>query len=427
MRRRPSPRILQELMELSPPLAAICVWVSVALASGCLPDPPPYDACTGENSEYYVVAPKGCNGHELLNLFSRETEHVELSTADLIQRTNAISLLRGSLQLDGRFLYWMAPEHTVLRTHTRDKTHLPLYRAAGIGSAVIGVSGAPHELYVAEIDLDMAPDGPQRVTSRIIALDLDSPEIGSLPTESVNGMLPSYARVAAELADMNLTKIATVGDRFYFTSDYASTIRSGKLGRSAITRTSDLEVVVGAMTTEFRLSDANELNYVAYNAPLIDNPSLSLKRLHLDSGKTEVILSLGGNDNGARLFSRNGELYLFTCDNSDNRCQWSRVEGDRVVVADELSTQGLETPMAVDARGLFVIGSPRNHMALPLLLDYTATPTAPSIIAAPIVASVPLELDEEYLYVQSDYSYTTINSRGNSTTIEATRLLRIRR
>lgn len=418
-------------MDLSRTRIGLCAWSAVLLTSGCLPDPPAYDACSGDDSEYYVVAPKGCNGHELVNLFVAESEHPTSLVTSPNQRIAALSQLATTLELEGEFLYWLAPNRSLLQTHTRKKTHVVLYRGSGVATAVIGLSRERHELYVADIELATAPDGSERVTSRIIAFDLTSPLIGRLPADGANGPLPGYARVAAELADVTLTRVATAGNHFYFTSGATSTLRRGNLGEQGATRTSDLDVVVAGSVVDFRLTTPHELHHISFDSSGFAEPSvMSLKRLDLDSGKTDVLVALAGTTGNIRLSSRAGALYLFKCDSTPNTCNWSRVDGANppVVVADNLSMLGLDTPIVADARGVFVIGSPMERtMDPPRLLDYAAAVTTPSLLAAPVISITPMELDEEFIFVQSSYSYETTDAAGTYTAVDTTRLLRIRR
>lgn len=377
------------------------------------------------------MAPKGCNGHELVNLFVSESEHPMSLVTNPDQRIAALSQLATTLELEGDFLYWLAPNRVVLQTHTRKKTHVVLYRGSGGATAVIGLSPERRELYVAEIELITAPDGSDRVTSRIIALDLASPQIGTLPADGAKGQLPGYARVAAELADVTLTRVATAGDHFYFTSGLTSSLHRGKLGKEGTTRTSDLDVVVAGSVVDFRLTTRNELHYISYDsAGPFEASGPSLKRLNLDSGTIDLIPALKGSMGNTRLYSRDGALYLFGCDSTLNTCNWSRVDGANppVLVADNLSMLGLDTPMVADARGIFVIGSPMEQtMDPPRLMDYAAALTTPSLLAAPVISITPMELDDEFIFVHCSYSYESTDAAGSYTAVDTTRLLRIRR
>lgn len=387
------------------------------VCSGCLPDPPAYDACTGDESNYYAVPPKGCNGHVLTTLQESQVSDPRSSLAMTVN--NGGFYVRSTIELDEQYVYWVAPGNVVMRTEKAGEAWAVLFASAGSSAGILGIDQNRRRLYVGEHSF-VLPDGI-RSRSRVLQLDLDAPAIGSEAHLASLDVLPSYASVVADLSDIAFTRAVVSEDRLFLLQGSSNQglgntlagrarILTADIVAERVVRASDLQVLVDDSVRDFTLSDSRLL-YVLTVAGLVS--------LDLESGATEPLL--GPEASSARPYASNGVLLVFSCNGAECTCSRLEADGSATPLAQGLNSyHDADIPVVADARGTYVMTDDRHSSSR--LLDYSRSSIAPRLMVASLQPVYTLlAMDERYLYIRTeDISYAEVATF-------TTRLLRVTR
>lgn len=412
-----SPRVT--LMTTMTRLPCVTLRVAVAtataaLTASCLPDPRPYDACRNEGSEYYAVAPKGCNGHNLVTLAISESRTSEGDPNDFASSGVPFYFsVHPKLVLDKKYVYWAGPDGAILRTSKTGESTAVLRAATSVsplggpetGSSTIvaDLSGSGAILYIAVLHVD-AQSG--RYSSQVIAIDLASQE----------------SRVVADLVDISPSKLEIADNRFLLLTSSGAGILSGPLDQTEVVNTSELRALVVGQIYDFVVVE-NRAYFVSYD-------SRSLQSLNLVDGSMKTLLPVSAYASKASvLVATAGQVYFFDCGETQQySCSWSRVssDGDSEVAVAGLSNQ--DGTIVADAASTYFVGSLASMMYSPMKLYGWSGPVAnPTTMAAPFENVRGMALDSTYVYVAEALG-DSLEGEGDEQQRAATsRLVRITR
>ncbi len=160
---------------------------TVAALSGCLSDPPAYDACTEDESLYFVVPPKGCGGHELATLYASESRGARQSSMAYDVWTRPVA--------DEEYVYWVDTSGRVLRTAQADGNTDVLLEGISSSGGIDGFDRERQRLYV-RFDSEYPL---QRLISQLYGIDVTTGEV----------------HLMADWVDIPIGGLVTFGERFY--------------------------------------------------------------------------------------------------------------------------------------------------------------------------------------------------------------------
>lgn len=389
-----------------PGLAMLCL--------GCLPDPPAYDACSEDESNYFVVPPKGCNGHELVTL--SELSFTDPTRSFAMLDHTAAFYVRSTIEIDEDYVYWIAPGNLTMRTAKSGKDQLVLHAATWTSAGILGIDQSRRRLYVGEIT-SSSESGliSPRLGSRILEFDLDSPALGDRQATSTDDALPSYAKVLAEFTDVLFLRAAVHGDRVYLLEAHGGAkVYAAALDPSRVARDSDLEIVVDEPVHDFGITANSELVFL--------RAASGMARLNLDTGVTDELLTPEASSAwGSRPYTDHDLVLIPFCQRS--LCTWVSInpDGTRTALAEGIASfQGAETPVVADDQGIYAIGD--THAGASRLLDFSSSSSFPTLMVASLQpVHTLLNLDEHYVFVRTEDVSLAYESRFT------TRLLRVGR
>lgn len=402
IRRRGSPS------QLVPGLALACL--------GCLPDPPAYDACTGDESNYYVVPPKGCNGAVLATLQESQVQDPQSSLAMAVHQGGFY--IRSTIELDEQYVYWVAPDNVVMRTAKTGETTEALFVSAMTSAGILGIDHDRRRLYVGECSVGSLT----RQRSRVLELDLDAPTISSEALVANVDPLPTYATVLADLADFAFTRGRVSEDRLFLlqrptglglSNDFtgAGRLLTAAIEPEKVAQVSDLQILVDDVVQKFTLSDSH-LVYLPVAGGLMS--------YDLESGMAAPLLNRSA-PYPVGVHASKGQLLYLRC--AGIECTWTRLEADggATPLAQGLNSFGdADIPVVADARGTYVLA--HDQHGLSRLLDYSKSSLAPRLMVASLrPVYTLLAMDERYVFIRTeDVNYS-------QEAPFATRLLRVTR
>jgi hypothetical protein len=387
-------------------------WLLPAIAAaGCLPDPPKYDACVNDESQYYTVSPKGCNGHELVTLWEQQTELSQKNDSGQFIKYG-VRLLSSQVMLDRKAVYWTDMSGTVIRADKQSGTSRVLFESPSGNSGVVGLDSAGNRLYVEAIVIE---DATQRVSSRVIGIDVGTGE----------------SRILADLADVVISGVTFVGSRFYFFIEgYGST---GGDGPTLFTGPIDWDSTsrIGDLRTCMSLPAGGSANS-GLTLYWIDADGTSLVRADLESCTTSSVLRLQSElVNQPFVWEAEGQLYVDKCNSSGLECGLYRIasDGSLEFLARRLFDPNAPGNAGVDPADMYSVDRLDGDFAEPprlykKWLDSTSSPLA---LAAPFGGTNVLAVDAEYVYVWQNSFDTDGGVIEGSTGFIFERLVRVKR
>lgn len=376
---------------------AVATAIGASL-TGCLPEPPAYDPCADETSQYFSVAPKGCNGHELTTLW--EDRHLE-------QFPEVLSL-PPTLVVGRDEVFWSDGTGRIRRTNDNDDTSVVLYESTAHATAVADFDPSSHRLYILLLHLD---DDSNRVSSQIVGVDVETGE----------------SRVLVELADIAINGLRAIGGRFYFTlwnTGADSPLLTAPLAWDSTSTTRDIQSCVPSELMSKRLVIG--LSAAHY----LDSDPSSIVSIDLARCSAVAILPVGalGSDQ-TTLVAAGDELYLQDCDTSAFDCTFSRVDadGNRQLIARGYFSW-INSPVVRD-RDVYVVSNRLgNEMAEPpRLYTWKDDMQAPLAIAAPLLGWVRLALSAKYVYAIESTGGLSAGILESAEYASVSRILRMRR
>lgn len=397
-------------------------WISAAIPvassfCGCLPDPRPYDPCGDNESQYYSVPPKGCNGHTLETMHVRAASLVEASSNDGTSGMPIVAYnfgLKEHMALDAHHVYWSSIDGTILRTAKsggrtdvlRNPSQVSVVSNSWFAPmlSILGLDETRKYLYVGENVTDPATG---RNTIEVTGIELESKE----------------ARVLARFPDMFLSAAAIRLDQLYFSSTDGGPLYSASLDWSRVATPSDLTATISDSVIAFAILEGR-VYYLNANQP-------QLHVVTLDGGATQEIQPTNSPQANASAVELSATaVYFFECDNSQfTGCQWTRItpDGKQQIAASGLS--GQDFFLAADADATYVVsGQPGAMFGQPKLYGWNASTAAqPVVLAAPVETQRAIALDDDYVYLVVIWSDGTQSSEDGSQFARSSQLLRVRR
>ncbi|HEY5956512.1 MAG TPA: hypothetical protein VIV60_08170, partial [Polyangiaceae bacterium] len=372
--------------------------------TGCLPDPPAYDPCSDDQSQYYAVAPTGCDGHELQVLYSDERHLVANywePQPDGTAMLGGLSLsVPSRLVMDDTDLYWFNLSG-VHRT-SKDRSHqATLLEVPTNAAAAVGLSRDGAALYVLTIGRS---DDANPGESALIGVPLPDRAGSEAPQESLF------------LSDTAVRTILPVEDGFIFVDD------SQSLKRVSLVDT-DVEVIVDGPISSFTAS-TDLVYYLRSNDDAI-------RSLDLVSGEEQVLFEDAWlTHSQTQLITVGDGIAYYTCSSGYDSCEWNRVThaGEAETIARNIA-YGTLASVADDQAFVAVAAMVNDEFSSgsPGLYSWSLSDHSRTKLAKPFAMVGGLVVDAQYVYVSETSSDTVELDDGGSEIVITERLLRVRR